>query len=177
MSLSAKLVLAGLAVPFLLLCACDHQPKAFPPPGESKCKPIQAPPGPGNGYGRKDRQFNVYVYSHTDTNHRTECYADTDKAELWTSRDEVNPPAKVDQTVCWYSDDGNPYIVNFKRGTRKASPFQDPQGWFQVPAKGSVWSGPLLSTSSGYYDFVIVPGTNPEGPICATSDPGYRVSP
>lgn len=172
MSFSAKLVLAGLAVSLVLLPGCGQ--KFAPQTAGPTCGSAQAGPNAGNHYGqRKHREFRVYIY----TDATGTCYADTDVATLWTTVG----GASAEQTVCWVSDDNNDYNVNFKRGKRQQTPFTPDNFPIQGTGTGTGMysSGSLVTGSRGYYDFVIVRGTNKDGPICSSplQDPGYRVSP
>lgn len=173
MTFSQRAVLAGLAALLVLLPGCEHA-SLVPPTKGPKCGFSHAGPGPGNHYGQgSPREFRVYLY--TDANGT--CYADTDVASLWTTV----KGSSVQQTVCWVSDDRNDYNVNFKRGKRQQSPFAGDN--FPIAGSGNgpgtYESGSIVTGSKGYYDFVIVRGTDPSGPICSSAyqDPGYRVSP
>ena len=186
MNFSKKLILAGLAVSLLALPACEHHGRHRRPGGgvgggkglAGGCggAPCGQGPGAGNKYGRMDRTFEVYIY--TDPQDSSKCYADVDVATLWK---EKNGHPK--QNVSWFSDDGKPYIVDFRPGTHHMSPFtNNPQNWFQVPAGKSVSSDTLdPEKPSGYYEFAILPGTDPNDPKVTpckdASDPGYYVKP
>ena len=182
MIISRKLILAGLAVSLLSVPACKPRGGGGPGGGPGfgpggagqKCGPGPAGPGPGHHYGQQDREFDVYIYSYTDASGSTKCTADVDVATLW----KVKGGQALKQSVCWISDDGNDYTVNFKAQGTHGSPFQDPLGSFYVPQNGSVSSGPLLAAASGYYEFVIVPNNNPNGTPCkGPGDPGLIVKP
>lgn len=187
MNFSKKLILAGLAVSLLALPACERHGRHGRPgaggrggggrglAGGCGGAPCGQGPGAGRHYGRTDRTFEVYIYTYTAPDGTTKCSADVDVATLWK---EINGHPK--QTVTWFSDDGNAYIVDFRPGTHHMSPFvNNPQNWFPVPAGKSVSSDALdPDKPNGYYEFAILPGNDPNASPCKdASDPGYYVKP
>ena len=183
MNFSKKLILAGLAVSLLALPACEHHGRHGRPGAGGGGKglaggcggaPCGQGPGAGHKYGRMDRTFEVYIY--TDPQDSSKCYADIGVATLWKEGQNGHPQ----QTVTWFSDDGNAYIVDFRKGKQKISPFlNDSNNFFPVPASGSTSSGKLdPHKTSGYYEFAILPGTDSNANPCKdASDPGYYVKP
>ncbi len=182
MSLSAQLVLAGLAVALLSLPACERHRRTGTPGGQGKGFVPGSPPPHGQ---QSPRVFKVYVY--TDLEDSSKCYADIDVATLWT-KTKKNNGQQLHQTVIWYSDDEKDYTIDFradpKYPDKRGSPFQPPPSQppndlFYIPAKGSVPSQDLKPDSTGYYAFAIWSGKNvDQGKPCKdASDPGYRVSP
>ena len=186
MNFSGKLILAGLAVSLISLPACERH-GAHPGPGgkgggehgvAGGCGGMHCGQGPGAGhkYGRMDRTFEVYIYTYTDPDGSKKCAADVDVSTLWKEGQNGHPS----QMVTWFSDDGNAYIVDFRKGKQKISPFlNDSNNFFPVPASGSVSSGKLdPHKTSGYYEFAILPGTDSNANPCKdASDPGYYVKP
>ena len=119
-------------------------------------------PGPNQHFGQMNlREFQVYIYT-PDPNIPDQCLLDWPVATLWKSDN---------QTVTWFSDDNNQYVVDFTLGNH-GSPFSSSQ--FTVPKGGSVSSGTIVGVS-GYYGFG-VRGSN--GHVCkkpTDPDPGYYV--
>jgi hypothetical protein len=146
MTFTQRTVLAGLALPLILLSACREAKLVGPPPGHL--------------YGQEQgRKFGVYIY--TDSG---QCYADSNAVTIWKSKN---------QTVQWISDDGKSYLVDFTLGQR-GSPFG--QTTFAVQTNGVTPSGHANPQSSDYYDYGIRAGTAPDSPICKkASDPGVYV--
>lgn len=147
MNAMRKAVLAALGITMVFALGCRSQ---F----------VQQGPGPGHHYGQKDtRIFEVYIY--TDPNKPSQCWLDWPVGTLWKS---------AHQTVTWFSDDGNQYIVDFTNGSH-GSPFQS--NTFTVPASGYTNSGALQPGANGYYDFAVL---NSQNSKCKDpSDPGYYV--
>jgi len=120
-------------------------------------------PGAGHHYGQKDsRVFEVYIYA--DPNNPSQCLVDWPVGTLWKNKH---------HTVTWFSDDGNQYTVDFKKGNHlpDKSPFQTDT--FTVLAGGSQKSGALQPNATGYYDFAVLDSQNNK---CKDpSDPGYYV--
>ena len=152
-------VLATLGVALVFTCGCQTK---FTGQG----------PGAGQHYGKlKSRVFEVYIY--TDPGNPGQCLLDWPVATVWKSDQ---------QTVTWFSDDGNQYTVDFGLGSQAApkNPFQaNPPGsnTFTVPGGGNKNSGALQSSASGYYGFGVHAG-DANGPICKKAtdpDPGYYV--
>ena len=168
MNFSTKLVLAGLAASLLALPACER--RAGKGGGvEPKFVPGSPPP-----HGQQSpRVLKAYIYSDPD-DPTNKCFVDIGKATLWTKTKKGGSP--LDQTVTWYSDDNKAYKVDFTTGKRHVSPFTDPSGYFQVPAGGSVSSGPLKTDSNDYYDFAIF-FANGTTPCMDPGDPGLIVKP
>jgi hypothetical protein len=153
-----QVVLAALGVALVFTCGC-------------RTKLTGQGPGAGKHYGQqKSRVFPVYIY----TSNPGQCLLDWPVATLWKSEQ---------QTVKWFSDDGNQYTIDFGLGSQTApkNPFQDadPPGsnTFIVPGGGDRPSGALQSGASGYFGFGVHAG-DANGPICKKAtdpDPGYYV--
>ena len=182
MSLSAKLVLAGLAVSLLLFPSCERHRHPRSGGRGGGTEQFGRGPGAGHHYGQKNpRDFEVYIY--TDPDDPSKCHADIDVATLWTKTKKNGTPIK--QTVTWFSDDGKDYTVDFRPDStypdKRGSPFQPvtPPDLYYVPLGSAVASGDLEEGSTGYYAFAIWSGKNvDQGKPCKdASDPGYRVSP
>jgi hypothetical protein len=106
-----------------------------------------------------------------------------DVATLWTRTKKVGGE-EVHQTVCWNSDDGKDYTIDFTPdqhySDKRGSPFKPvtPPDQYYVPPGSAVASGDLEKGSTGYYAFAIWHGKDLTGNPCKdASDPGYRVSP
>jgi hypothetical protein len=102
------------------------------------------------------------------TSQTRQCLADWPQATLWKSKN---------QTVTWFSDDGQQYTVDFTKG-KKGSPFSE--STFTVPKNGGKPSGDLQK-SSDYYDYAIWVGGgagDPNSKVCKQpDDPGIYVKP
>lgn len=173
MSLSAKLVLAGLAVTLVLVPACAHHRHGGGGKTTSGCggAPCGQGPGAGHHYGQMDRTFEVYIY--TDLEDPTKCYADVDAGTLWTMTQKHNGKP-VNQTVTWFSDDNKEYTVAFD--TSKGSPFES--SVFHIKAPNYKQDSGKIIKGSDYYEYSIYSGDNATGTPCLKAeDPGWHVNP
>lgn len=178
MSLSAKLVLAGLAVCLIAASSCTRRGTPSQQKEEIGEKHLlyygQGPRG-GNHYGQADRTFDIYIYSDSSG----KCYADLDIVTLWNKN---NNGQTVHQNVMWVSDDGLEYTVDFRPDPnykpKRGSPFKHADAWFTVPGGDSIPSGDLNPQSTGYYAFAILRGHDLSAKPCRdASDPGLHVNP
>lgn len=76
-------------------------------------------------------------------------------------KDEVKINRELNEEVVWFSHDGKSAIIVF--ASPDGSPFQETQ--FQVPAGGSVSSGPARHAKKKRYKYAVVGRTGVNDPI------------
>jgi hypothetical protein len=158
--------LAALGIALICAWGCNGG-KA--PPQTAGCGQGEGP-GPNHNFGKKaSRKFEVYIYT-PDPNNPSQCSVDWPVGTLWKGAS-----ANDSQTVTWFSDDNKQYTIDFRKGSN-GSPFSSQ--YFTVPMGGSVNSGSLQPTASGYYSFAVLAGDASSTQICKKAtdpDPGYYV--
>lgn len=156
MSAKQKSALTGLIITLVFVSGCSDRVTKLPPPG--------------HGYGLQNpREFRIYIYA-DPTPPAGKCMVDWPQATLWRNHN---------HTIKWVSDDGAAYTVDFNPDPSsnpqgRGNPFSGGTGIFDVHPNGETPSGDLMTTSEGYYPYLI----KSHGQVCKKGidpDPGVYV--